>query len=472
MIKENLQLLKRLHLVSDLTLTAVAFFSSFLAFFIFASDPNEVAILCQRNCYLVAIILPIWLFFLAKSPQAYSYRMKAFHYIAIQVLKPILKASGVLIAYLTVTGNLMEIRNQVILFIVLDAIFMDLFRRFIQSMLQFFRVRGRNLKSFLIVGTGKQACEFFDLAKSNSHWGISVLGLLSENGDCPHNGKSSLVIGNLSDLPRILNRNPVDEVYISLPMSSFHKVENLVAQCQVQGITAHVAADFIKANAPTFSANDLFGTPVLSFSAVPRRLDLMLIKRIVDIVVSSVMLLLLSPVFMIIAMAIKLDSKGPIFYRWKVVGHNRKEFNGYKFRSMVAAADGLKVQLLSKNEMKGVVFKIKNDPRITPVGKFLRKYSLDELPQLYNVFKGDMSLVGPRPPLQTEIDGFADWQRRKLSVKPGITCLWQVSGRNRINDFDEWVKLDLEYIDRWSLWLDLKILARTIPAVITGKGAS
>ncbi|MCP4632270.1 MAG: sugar transferase, partial [candidate division Zixibacteria bacterium] len=150
----------------------------------------------------------------------------------------------------------------------------------------------------------------------------------------------------------------------------------------------------------------------------------------------------------------------------------RKAFTGYKFRSMVPSADKLKVKLMDKNEMKGVVFKIKNDPRVTRVGKFLRKYSLDELPQIYNVFKGDMSLVGPRPPLQTEIDGFDNWHRRKLSVKPGITCLWQVSGRNQIKDFDEWVKLDLEYIDRWSLWLDLKILARTIPTVLTGKGAS
>jgi exopolysaccharide biosynthesis polyprenyl glycosylphosphotransferase len=194
------------------------------------------------------------------------------------------------------------------------------------------------------------------------------------------------------------------------------------------------------------------------------------LKRLLDVVVSAALLVVLSPLFLLIALAIKLDSKGPVLYRWKVVGQGGRPFTGYKFRTMVVNADRLKEQLLAQNEMKGPVFKLKADPRVTGVGRILRKFSLDELPQLWSVFKGDMSLVGPRPPLQGEYAQFTEYQKQKLAVKPGITCLWQISGRNEIRNFDDWVRLDLEYIQTWSLWLDFKILLLTIPAVVRGTG--
>ena len=193
-------------------------------------------------------------------------------------------------------------------------------------------------------------------------------------------------------------------------------------------------------------------------------------KRFFDVMISLSLLLLLFPFLLAIAVAVKLSSPGPIFYRWKVVGCGGRPFTGYKFRSMVANADALRDELTSLNEMTGPVFKIANDPRITTVGAWLRKYSLDELPQLYSVLKGDMSLVGPRPPLVTEFEQFTEYQKQKVAVKPGITCLWQVSGRNQISDFDEWVRLDLEYIRRWSLSLDLAILMRTVETVFSGSG--
>jgi lipopolysaccharide/colanic/teichoic acid biosynthesis glycosyltransferase len=193
-------------------------------------------------------------------------------------------------------------------------------------------------------------------------------------------------------------------------------------------------------------------------------------KRGLDIAVSAVLQVILMPLFIVLAAAIKLTSPGPVFYRWRVVGRDGRPFAGYKFRSMYEDADRRKAELERLNEMRGPVFKMRDDPRVTPLGRWLRKYSLDELPQLWSVLKGDLSLVGPRPPLQSEFEYFSAWQKQKVLVKPGLTCLWQVNGRNDISDLNRWVAMDLEYISKWSLWLDLKILMKTIPAVLGGKG--
>jgi lipopolysaccharide/colanic/teichoic acid biosynthesis glycosyltransferase len=195
-------------------------------------------------------------------------------------------------------------------------------------------------------------------------------------------------------------------------------------------------------------------------------------KRAIDVVVATVLLVVLSPLLAAIAVVVRVTSGPPVLYRWHVVGYRGRAFTGYKFRTMVNNADALKPDLLTANEMTGPVFKMRHDPRITPVGRVLRKYSLDELPQLWSVLHGEMSLVGPRPPLWTEYVRFTTAQKRKLDVKPGITCLWQISGRSDIHDFDEWVRLDLEYIHRRSLWLDLQIMIETVPAVLRGRGAA
>jgi lipopolysaccharide/colanic/teichoic acid biosynthesis glycosyltransferase len=193
-------------------------------------------------------------------------------------------------------------------------------------------------------------------------------------------------------------------------------------------------------------------------------------KRLIDVLGAGLLLIILSPLFAVLAIVVKLSSPGTVLYCWRVVGQAGKPFLSYKFRSMVRDADDLKSGLEASNEMTGPVFKLTNDPRITRAGKWMRRYSLDELPQLYSVLKGDMSLVGPRPPLASEYQRFTDFQKQKLQVKPGITCLWQVHGRNQVTDFDEWVRLDLEYVRRWSLLLDVEILLRTVAAVFTGSG--
>lgn len=208
----------------------------------------------------------------------------------------------------------------------------------------------------------------------------------------------------------------------------------------------------------------------VSFSPAWASCKKVVFKRIVDIVGSAIAMIVLSPLFLVLAIAVKLSSPGTVFYPWKVMGKGGRPFTGYKYRSMHSNADELKAQLEALNEMSGPVFKLTNDPRVTNVGKWMRRYSLDELPQLYSVIKGDMSLVGPRPPLVSEYVRFTKYQKQKLAVKPGITCLWQVNGRNEVKDFDEWVKLDLDYIRRWTPMLDIRILAKTASEVFSGSG--
>jgi exopolysaccharide biosynthesis polyprenyl glycosylphosphotransferase len=291
-------------------------------------------------------------------------------------------------------------------------------------------------------------------------------------GDCR-------VLGSTEELPKYLFGDTVDLILFALPLELVPNVTEAISKAMEVGIPVSVAMECglhrlsqCVASSQTLSYKTFSKLPTVILSNVPGDSAYLVLKRVLDIVISAILLLVLSPLFLLTAALIKLTSPdGPVFYQWRVLGRNRKPFVGYKFRTMVPNAEQLKEQLLQHNEMQGPVFKIKSDPRVTPLGRILRKYSIDELPQLYSVLIGDMSLVGPRPPAKHEADQFAFWQRRKLSVKPGITCLWQVNGRSEIANFDEWARLDIEYINRASMSADLRILLRTIPAVVRGKGA-
>jgi exopolysaccharide biosynthesis polyprenyl glycosylphosphotransferase len=217
--------------------------------------------------------------------------------------------------------------------------------------------------------------------------------------------------------------------------------------------------------------DELDGVPLLTFTTSPSSPLQLLLKRILDVAHSALLMLLGLPVLLLVALAIKVTTRGNVLFRQTRCGLNGRTFTLYKFRTMVEGAEARQPDLLHLNEMDGPVFKLREDPRVTALGRFLRKFSLDELPQLWNVLRGDMSLVGPRPPIPEEVARYERWQRRRLAMKPGLTCLWQVSGRNEL-DFQQWMELDLEYIDTWSPWLDFKILLKTIPAVISGRGAS
>lgn len=277
--------------------------------------------------------------------------------------------------------------------------------------------------------------------------------------------------GNLADLDSVLGKHPVEEILVLPDEDNFSSLPQIIELAEREGIPLRLEwtspRGVIKKIKATEKGKGHFS---LYFPMSREKRGALWLKRIMDLTIALILLSLLWPLFLIIALLIKLTSPGPVFYEWRVVGQHKKPFRSWKFRTMIPEADNLKPLLHEKNIMKGPVFKAIDDPRVTKVGRFLRKYSLDELPQLWTVIKGEMSLVGPRPAGPHELIHYEPWQRRRLSVKPGITGLWQVSGRNAISDFNEWVKLDLYYIDNWSLWLDLKILWKTIGAVLKGTG--
>ncbi len=283
-------------------------------------------------------------------------------------------------------------------------------------------------------------------------------------------------LGGISELGDILIRRPVHEVVAVQSDNATEWLRKVIEDCDALGVLLRIVPQDLLFG-KTRTLRTLYPFQILHLPAVvlaPPHFDsdALFFKRVLDIVVSGTLLALLSPLFLIVAIMIKLtDRKSEVFYRWNVVGRNGARFTGYKFTTMYSDADERRKELLDKNEMTGPVFKIRNDPRVTPLGRFLRKYSLNELPQLWSVLRGDMSLVGPRPAFPHELEGYGFWHKRKLSIRPGMTCLWQVRGRNKISNFDEWVKMDLEYIDNWSLWLDFKILVRTAWAVVAGTGS-
>jgi exopolysaccharide biosynthesis polyprenyl glycosylphosphotransferase len=303
----------------------------------------------------------------------------------------------------------------------------------------------------------------------------NLLGYLRFS-EAPEDGVQSPVpdLGCVTLLRQILIYRPIHEVILAQPSDGGPWLRQVIDDCDGLGVPLQIIPEQLLDFEPR-TLRVLYSHTPLALPAVvltTRHFDsnALFFKRLVDLVTSAVLLCLFSPVLVLVAVAVKLSSSGPILYTWRVVGEQGREFTGYKFRTMVQDADMQRADLWRQNEMDGPVFKMAKDPRTTRVGRFLRKYSIDELPQLYSVLKGDMSLVGPRPAFRNELERYEFWQKRKLSIRPGITCLWQVNGRNKIHDFNDWVKMDLEYIDNWSLWLDFKILLRTAWVVVAGTG--
>jgi exopolysaccharide biosynthesis polyprenyl glycosylphosphotransferase len=342
----------------------------------------------------------------------------------------------------------------------------------LRTLSRFVRASGFNYRTVLIVGTNESAQAMADTIRNHRYWGFKILGFV----DHPRQKKNRLrpqyrLLGSLDDIPRIVDEQVVDDVLFCVHRRDLDQMEDLFLALQEQGIRTRFVLDFFPHTKARARFEDIDGVPLITFATTPEGALPLAFKRTLDVGLSVLLMVLALPVLLVIAGLIKLTSGGAVLYRQTRCGLNGRRFTLYKFRTMVEDADERKDDLLHLNEMDGPAFKLRDDPRVTRLGRFLRRFSLDELPQLWNVLRGDMSLVGPRPPIPDEVALYQRWQRRRLSMKPGLTCLWQISGRNQL-DFDRWMQLDLEYIDTWSPWLDMKILLKTVPAVLSGRGAS
>ncbi|UFS69574.1 sugar transferase [Geomonas sp. RF6] len=358
-------------------------------------------------------------------------------------------------------------------FLILSFLILATEQLLVRFALRLLRLEGYNFRNILLVGTGVSAQRVFELLERHREWGLQVVGVLQTSPQHVSHALEHRVVGNLTDMVEVCKSYPVDEViFCDSKEECRFELAEYIEELDTMGITARTVLNLYYRFDCHRELGMLHGeVPLLTFRPVSLDLDQLFLKRCLDIAGASVGLLFSAILFPFIALAIKLESPGPLFFGQTRVRENGRTFTCWKFRSMYQDAEERKKELMHLNEMNGAIFKIKDDPRITRTGAFMRKTSLDELPQFWNVLKGEMSLVGTRPPTPAEVEGYENWQRKRICIKPGITGLWQVSGRNSITDFNEVVRLDIEYIDSWSFFLDLRLILRTVKVIFLREGA-
>jgi exopolysaccharide biosynthesis polyprenyl glycosylphosphotransferase len=473
MLKRHAKLVSFALFALDQMMTLVAFFAAF--WFLHTNSINlPVGRLMDLREYLwlLLLIVPLWTVCLERSGLYASYRTVSFWREFANIVRGLVLCCLSLFAVLALTKSSHVSRPFIALFLAFDGLLLVSLRVGVRSVAHSVRTWGYNYRTAIIVGTGRRAQTQALRLLRNPHWGFKLLGFIDDGSAAVDTESWEFpVMGTIRDMRRIICEFVVDEVFVAVPTERLMELDQLFLDCEQVGVKARIVPEMFPQRIARMEIDEFDGARMLTFTTTPTEDWPFFFKRAMDIVGSALFLLTFSWLYALAAVLIKWTSPGPIFYRQQRVGMNGRRFTFFKFRSMVVNAEQKQRELAHLNEMDGPVFKIKNDPRITPIGRFLRRYSIDELPQMWNVLKGDMSLVGPRPPIPSEVEKYDPWCRRRLSIRPGLTCLWQVQGRNGI-DFQRWVELDLAYIDNWSLTLDLKILLKTIPAVLGGRGAS
>jgi len=351
-------------------------------------------------------------------------------------------------------------------------IFLCLFRLTAGSLVGMARREFGGPHFIMVVGLGERARRLGTELERSAQYGIKLLGFLAESSTEEQTIQlgSEYQIFPIASLRQMLRRQVIDEIVFAVGSDRLADLEEVFLLCDEEGVRTRVAVDFFPHVNSKVHLDELGSTPLLTFSAAPHDEIRLLVKRVMDIVLASAAILVLLPFMALIALLVRATSRGPAIFRQERCGLNGRKFTFYKFRSMCDNAEDLKPSLAHLSQRTTAV-KIPNDPRLTPIGRYLRKFSIDEWPQLWNILRGDMSLVGPRPAVPEEVDQYMQWQRRRLRMRPGLTCLWALAGRDKL-DFETWMRMDMQYIDNWSLGLDWKILLLTIPRVLTGHGAS
>ncbi len=463
-------------LLTDLALTTVAFpltwtlrhgylTSAFPTLFPLPLQPLD------KYLVLLPFILPIWGLLLYAAGFYRSHRTLPLGEEIWAAAKVAFGGNAILV--LLIYGLRLDFVSRwfLVLFGAVNFLFLATEKTALRLISRWVRARGFNFRTAVIVGTGPKASQFADFLEAHPHWGFRVLGYLDDDngGEIGLRGRWPC-LGGIRDMEAILVREVVDEVIFVIEKGKLGEYEEALLAAERHGVRAHVSLDIFPHVLARPVIEELDGIPLLSFTTTPSNPVELVAKRAIDLALSLILFLVTLPIQIASALAILVTSGRPVFFRQVRCGLNGRTFTLLKFRTMKPGAEERLSEISHLNEMTGPVFKAKRDPRLTPVGWILRRLSIDELPQLWNVIVGDMSLVGPRPPLPDEVSRYEPWQRRRLSMKPGLTCLWQVSGRSEL-DFDRWMALDLKYIDTWSPLLDLKILLKTVPAVLSGRGA-
>ena len=496
MLKENWRFISRLERAGDFIIVFVAFITAYYgraAFFFWNNRfrwglPFGGEQLAPLSDYLVVLLVAlVGVQVLLQAFGAYSSMRLRSPGALLGMFASVALLVFVLLAATLFLLKLDLSRSYIALFCLLLVLFLAAERYLVLGLLRFWRRRGFNFRTIMICGVGEQALKLAKEIYQRPELGIFVrcFADLRNLDEIPPaelalfrgqlrklSGKSAgRIVCGVAPLAQMLKEYAIDEVIFTHVSEVMPQVEEMVLLCAEQGVRTTLVADLFSIGMVRSGLSYFGDLPLIHFQTPPGdRWDLA-VKRIMDLVCSALLMVLLAPLFILVALSIWVTTGRPIFFVQKRVGLNGHLFDLYKFRSMYQNAEQELERLKAHNEMQGPAFKIKEDPRVTKLGHLLRRFSLDELPQLWNVFIGDMSLVGPRPPVPGEVTAYERCYRRRLSMRPGITCTWQVSGRNEIHDFADWVKLDLEYIDNWSLGRDIKLLLKTVPAVLLGTGA-
>jgi exopolysaccharide biosynthesis polyprenyl glycosylphosphotransferase len=469
MLREQAKLVNRISFVVNALVVSAAFALAYLLRQQYAPPLQPFS----RYAWVLLVILPVWLYLLTKYQLFSSLRYLSpadllSHLFMVQMWGGIIVSAVVFFADRDAFS-----RGLIVAFVVLSGLFLLLLHVSRRLLLGAFRRYGYNYRRLLVVGTMESSRRFLELVREHADWGIRVAGFVQLNGETAKTVEGGHpVLGCIGDLVEICKQHPVDEVVFCLPGEDIRLAEEYVGALEELGTTSRVVMNFYENKQARREWSLFHGElPILTICNKCLDAQQLFLKRVLDLTGATVGLFLLLLMLPFVALAIKLDSPGPIFFGQERIGMNGRRFRCWKFRSMQVDAEVRKQELLARNEMQGAIFKLSDDPRITRVGRFLRKSSLDEFPQFWNVLKGEMSLVGTRPPTSDEVAAYQNWHMRRISIKPGITGLWQVSGRNQIADFDEIVRLDIRYIESWSLWLDIRILLKTCWVLFARRGA-
>lgn len=467
MLKERMAVIRNALLLVDLLVIGLAFQAALLLYPLF----SDKIITAQSQGIALVLTAPLGALLLYFSDVFIFMRTRTYREIVWAILKSALITFLAFETIIFLFGLTAISRLFYFLFAGLSLLVILTEKTGLFLVAHLIRRRSMNTRQMLIVGTGPRAVDFIRRIDAHPEWGFVLLGAIDDE---PGRGVMQVdrlqVIGTIDDMARVFRAEAVDEVVFAVPRSRLSSLTEAIQDCETEGIPVTICVDLFHLRLAKASVSVLDGLPLLRFKTTKAKEWQLLVKRIFDLAVSLLGIVVFGPVMLAVAALIKATSPGPVFFKQARLGLHGRRFTLLKFRTMRRGAHDILSQVDDLNDMSTPEFRSKKTGWITPVGRVLRKFSLDELPQLFNVLLGHMSLVGPRPTVPDEVDKYQTWQRRRFSMKPGITCLWQVKGRNKIG-FEDWMKLDMDYMDHWSLKLDMLILLRTIPVVLFGRGA-